>query len=191
MSLCNISFNNNESDPVSDDRLKNNDIWLYENNDIRFEETQINSSYSTCKIIETLSLSSIGFNNKENKFLNLAYGCTNDTTVSNKFYTNGVSIFSFKKYDFANRVFILMLICRKQSLGLQEFSQFMEYLLAVNSIHIIVEDFNYDLLKVSENKILDTFTENVQRINKPTNISGSLTDYGCIKKTLWKNFPLT
>ena len=143
---------------------------------------------STCKIIETLSLFYIGFNNKENKFLSLVYGCTNDTTVLDKFYTKGVSIFSFKKYNFANGVFILMLICRKQSLGLQEFWQFMEYLLAANSINIIVENFNDNLLKVSENKILNIFTKNVQRINKPTNISRSLTDYGWWKKTLMEEF---
>ena len=43
-----------------------------------------------------------------------------------------------------------MLVYRKQSLGMQEFSQLIQYLLAENSIDIIARDFNYDLLKVTE-----------------------------------------
>ena len=48
------------------------------------------------------------------------------------------------------------------------------YLLATNSIDIIVGNFNYDLLKVSENKLLDIFTHHIQMVNKPA----------------WKSFPL-
>ena len=70
-------------------------------------ETQIKPSNSTCKIIETLNLFNISFNNNENKFLSLAYGCRNDVAVLNKFDVNGVSILNFKKHDFADRVFTL------------------------------------------------------------------------------------
>ena len=52
------------------------------------------------------------------------------------------------------------------------------------SIDIIAGDFNYDLLKVSENKFLDIFTDCVQMVNKPTHISGSLIDHVYIKKSL-------
>ena len=48
-----------------------------------------------------------------------------------------------------------------------------QYLSAANSIDIIAGDFNYDLLKVSGNKLLDIFTDHVQVVNKPTHISGS------------------
>lgn len=37
------------------------------------------------------------------------------------------------------------------------FFQILQYLLANNSIDIIAQDFNYDILKVSENKLLDIF----------------------------------
>ena len=47
------------SDIVSDNRIINNDI-------IGFTETQINPSYSISKIIETLSLFNINFNNNVN-----------------------------------------------------------------------------------------------------------------------------
>ena len=55
----------------------------------------------------------MSFNNSENKFSSLAYGCINDTTASNKFDANGLSIVSFKKHDFTIRVFILILVYRK------------------------------------------------------------------------------
>ena len=61
-------------DMVSDDRIINNDI-------IGFAETQINLSDSTCKIIETLNFFNIHFNNNQNKFLSLAYGCRNEVAV--------------------------------------------------------------------------------------------------------------
>ena len=37
------------------------------------------------------------------------------------------------------------------------FFQILQYLLANYSIDIIAQDFNYDILKVSENKLLDIF----------------------------------
>ena len=94
---------------VTDNRVMNNEI-------IGFTETQINSSYSTCKIIETFNLFNINFNNNKNKLLSLAYGCRNDVAVLDKFGANGISIFSFNRHGFTNRVFTLMLIYRKQSL---------------------------------------------------------------------------
>ena len=83
-----------------------------------------------------------------------------------KLDANGVSIFSFKKDTFANRLFNLMVVCRKQSLGPQEFSQLMHHLQAAYFIDII-GDFNYDLLKKIEKKLLDIFTDQVP-VNKPT-----------------------
>ena len=48
----------------------------------------------------------------------------------------------------------------------------MQYLLVANSINI-AGDVRYDLLKVSENKLLGNFTDHVQIVNRPTHISGS------------------
>ena len=59
---------------------------------------------------------------------------------------------------------------------------------ATNSIDIIAGDFNYDLLKVPQNKFLDISTNHVQMVNKPTHISGSLTDHVYIKKALMEEF---
>ena len=42
----------------------------------------------------------------------------------------------------------------------------MQYLLATNSIEIIAGDFSNDLLKVSQNKFLDIFTDHVHIVNK-------------------------
>ena len=108
------SLSKHVDDIVSNKRLIN-DI-------IGFTETQINPSNSTSKIIKTLNFFNINFNNNENKFLSLAYGCKNDVVVLDKFDTSGVSIFSFTKHACANRVFTLMLVYRKQFLGTQDFS---------------------------------------------------------------------
>ena len=70
------------------------------------------------KTVETLNLFNINFNNNENKFLSLAYGRRN-VAVFNKFNVNGVSILSLKKHTFADRVFTLMLVYRKQFMHMQ------------------------------------------------------------------------
>ena len=134
--------------------------------------------------METLNFFNINFNNDENKFLSLAYGCRNDVAILDKFNTNGVSIFSFKKHVSADRVFTLMLLYRKQSMQMEEFFHMLQYLVATYAMYTVAGDFNYDLLKVSENKFWDIFTDCVQMVNKPTHTSGSLIDHVYIKKSL-------
>ena len=51
----------------------------------------------------------------------------------------------------------------------------MQYLLATNFLDIVAGDFNFDLLKESENNLLLNHSmEHVQIVNKPIHISGSL-----------------
>ena len=85
-----------------------------------------------------------------------------------------------------------MLVYRKQSLRVQEFADnagvhIMQYLLAAYSIDI-KGDFNYDLLKVTQNKLSDIFGDHVQIVNKATHISGSLINHVYVKKTLMEKF---
>ena len=101
-------------DIVSDSRIINNGIT-------DFTEIQINRSDSTYKIMKTLNFFSISFNNNENKFLSLAYTSKNNVAILDKFGTNGVSVFSFKKHDFSDRVFTLMLVYGKKCTQMQEF----------------------------------------------------------------------
>ena len=101
-------------DILSDNRIINKDI-------VGYTEAQIKPSDSTCKTIETLNLFNINFNDNKNKSFSLGYGSRNDATVLNKFDENGAAIFSFKKHAFADRVFTLMLVYRKQSMHMQEF----------------------------------------------------------------------
>ena len=122
-------------------------------------------------------------------FLSLNYECTNNVAVLHKFDTNGVSIFSFKKHDFADRVFTLMLVCRKHPMRMDKFFQMLQYLLAANSVDIVAGDFNFELLKVSENNLLlNNLTEYVQIVNKSTLITGSLIDHVYIIKILMEEF---
>ena len=75
-------------------------------------------------------------------------------------------------------------------MGAQEFFQMFQYFLATISLDIIAGYFNYNLLKVSQNKLLDIFTHHVEMVNKPTHISESLLNHVYIKKLSWNNFPL-
>ena len=64
-------------------------------------------------------METVSFNNNENKFFGLAYGPKIDVAILNNFDVNGLSIFSFKKNSFPNRVFTLMLVYRKQFMQMQ------------------------------------------------------------------------
>ena len=109
--------------------------------------------------------------------------------VLDKFDTNGVSTFVFKKHDFADWAFTLMLVYRKHSMQMQELFQMLQYLLATNLVDTVAGDFNFDLLKVLENNLLsNNFMEHVQIVNKPPHVSGSLKDHVYIEKTLLEEF---
>ena len=67
----------------------------------------------------------------------LTYGCRNHVAILNKFDANGTSTFSLKKNALADRVFILMLVYRRQSMNTQQFFQiFFRYLLTTYPIDI-------------------------------------------------------
>ena len=85
--------------------------------------------------------------------------------VLNKFDENAVSVLSFNKHAFADRIFTLMLVYRKQSMHMLEFFQMLP-----------------------QNRFLDIFADHVHMVNKPTHISGSLIDHVYIKKTLIETF---
>ena len=120
--------------------------------------------------------------------INFSIKFRNYVTVLNKFNANGVSILSFEKHAFADRVFTSMLFYRKQSMHLQQFFQTLRYLLSTNATNVMSGDFNYDLLKVSQSNFLDILTDHVQMVKKPTNIYGYLVDHVYIKKALMKEF---
>ena len=52
----------------------------------------------------------------------------------------------------------------------------------------IIVDVNCDMLKFSETKFLDIFTDHVQMVNKPKFLSGSLVDHVYIKNSLIKEY---
>ena len=66
---------------------------------------------------------------------------------------------------------------------MQKIFQILQVLLAINPMTIIAEDLNYNLLKASQNKFLDIFTDDFEMLNKPTHTSRSLIDHVSIKKT--------
>ena len=133
--------------------------------------------------METLNFFNIDFNNYHNKYLSLAYCYRNDVALLEKFEANGVSTFSFKKILLLAEYSLYVSLQKKIHAGAKIF-QLLQYLVATYFIYIIAEDFSYDLLQVSESKVLDIFTDHVQMINK----SGSLIDHICIKKNLMKEF---
>ena len=66
-----------------------------------------------------------------------------------------MSTLRFKEHAFADKVSTLMLVYKKQSMQMQEFSQMLQYLVTTYSTDIIARDFNYNTLKVSENNFSD------------------------------------
>ena len=74
-----------------------------------------------------------------------------------------VSLYSVPRYNaFADRIFTLMLVFRKQYMPMQEFFQMLQYLLSTESIDVVARDFNHNLVKLLENKFLDIFTDRFQ-----------------------------
>ena len=72
---------------------------------------------------------------------------------------------------------------------MQEFFKMLQYLPVTHSVDIVASDYNFDILKVSENNLLlNHFMEQAQIVNKPTHISGSLIDHVYIKKMLMEEF---
>ena len=67
---------------------------------------------------------------------------------------------------------------------MQEIFQMLQYLIVTYFIDIITVDFNYDIVKVLLNKILDIFTDTFQKVNKPTHASESSTEHAYMKKSL-------
>ena len=63
-----------------------------------------------------------------------------------------------------------------------------QYLVLTYFIDVIALGFNYDVLKGLGNKPFHVFTDHVQMVNIPTQLSGSLIDYVYIMKVLMKNF---
>ena len=94
-----------------------------------FSETQIKSSDSTSRIDEQLNDLNINFNNNDDKFFSLAFGCQHVFVMKKMFDINGMSIISLGKDKFIERVFELMLVCRKHTIQLDEFCRILEYYL--------------------------------------------------------------
>ena len=68
---------------------------------------------------------------------------------------------------------------------MQEFIQMLQYQVAKYSKDTIV-DVNCDMLKFSENKRLDIFTNHVQMVNNPKFLSGFFVDQVYINNSLMK-----
>lgn len=116
------------------------DVW--KNDVIGFTETQMKLSDSASRIDDLLKAFNMNFNNNDDKFLNLPYGCQDDIAIIKKFDINGISIINLRKDNFTERVFTLMLVYRKTAMWLDEFYWTLEYLLAANSVDVIAGDFN-------------------------------------------------
>ena len=109
------------------------DVW--KNDVIGFTETQMKPSDSASRIDDLLKAFNMNFNNNDDKFLNLPYGCQDDIAII-------ISIINLRKDNFTERVFTLMLVYRKKAMWLDEFDWTLEYLLTANSVDVIAGDFN-------------------------------------------------
>lgn len=86
----------------------NNIVHFYrclKNGFIRFKETQMKSSDSTSIISDILKYFNMDFNNNDDKFLGLAYGCQNGIVIIRKFKISGIFIINLRKDNFTDKVF--------------------------------------------------------------------------------------
>ena len=91
---------------------------------------------------------------------------------------NGISILSLRKDAFSDKAIAMMLL---YWVSLEHVCEILEYLLVSNSVDVIVGNFNYDLSKVSRNKILDHLKDYAQVVNEATHIS-EISNRSCLYK---------
>ena len=165
-----------------------NDYRVLKNDVVGFTETQIKPWDSTCLINEVFKNYNMNYSNNENKFLRLAYGFWDNVFVLRDFSSNGISILSLRIDAFSDKTITLMLLYWAHSVSLEQFCEILEYLLISNLVAVIVGNLNFDLSKVSTNKILDHLKDYAQVVNEPTHIARSLIDHVYINNTLLKDF---
>ena len=175
------SLTKHVSDLANDYRILNNDI-------VGFTETQVKAVDSTESVNKLLHDFHMYYNNNDNKYLSLAYGCKESILVLRRFDINGVSILSFKKNYFSTNIFTMMLLYRPGSMAFEGLREVLEYLIATNTVDIIAGDFNYDLFKANPDKLMDFLKNYSQLVREATHISGSLIDHVYVRKNLLEEF---
>ena len=175
------SLKKHVNDLVNDYRIIKNDI-------VGFTETQVNPSDSMELVNEKFHNFLMNYDNNNNKYLSLAYGYQDNIFMLRRFVINGISMFSFRKDVFSEKIITMVLVYRAQSMTLEEFREILDYLIAANAVDLIAGDFNYDLLKTSQNKLIDCLKDYIQLDQEPTHISGSLIDHVYVKKSLLEEF---
>ena len=123
-------------------------------------------SGSTSIIYDMLKDYNMNFNNN-GKSLCLAYEHQDDIAVIRKFGINGISMISFRKDNFTERIFTLMIVHWKKAMSLMEFYWMRQCLLVANSEYVIRGDFNYHLSKVSSNQLPEDMIGYTKVVNWP------------------------
>ena len=73
-------------------------------------------------------------------------------------------------------------------MSLDDFGRMLESLLVENSVDVIAGGFNYDIPKVSSNKLLKHMIGYIEVVNEPTHVSRSQRDHVYIKSALLEEF---
>lgn len=99
--------------------------------------------------------------------MSFACECWDDIAIVRRFDVNKVYITTLWEYNFADCAFKLILLYQTQVISLNELYSMVWYLLAINP-DAIAGGFNYDLLKVSSNKLLDPIIRHIYIVIEPT-----------------------
>ena len=139
------------------------------------------------EVSQQLQMFNMYFNNNENQYLSIAYGCSQSVSVLDHTDHPGFSKVIFLKNSFAKSSFTLIILYRKKSQSLESFHEMLRYLLETNDTDFVVGDFNIDAFNknIHLQRVLSNYT---QLVKEPTHLSGSLLDHVYVKNSILQEY---
>ena len=171
------SFNKHAIDLESDRRLLNSDI-------IYLTDTQLQQSLDSRRIPTSADFDII-FNNNEDWFQSLATCPRPETFISSHTEVNGASLVTFVKSSFTSQTIKLLLLYKKHTTPLTNFSNWLQGFIASNTVDIISGDFNINVFQ-EHGRLGNVLSSCNQIVAASIHISGSLLDHVYIHKEISK-----
>ena len=171
-----LSLNKHAIDIAHTDALLNSDI-------VCLTETQLTPDQCLTNINHSLNFFTISYNSSLNKYESLAICHASYLEILQHRKVNGLSVVTFRKPNFSERIFTMALLYRLHSSSRNIFYETI-YELVNENIDIIMGDFNINALNSEERHIRRILSSYDMVVTEPTHISGSLLDHVYISKSL-------
>ena len=105
--------------------------------------------------------------------------------------TEGISIIDFKKPIFSLDSIKIVLLYRKNNTSLPAFYHNLADILQLDTVHIILGDFNIYAQDQEQTRTLLQILQNYQQIvQEPTHLGGAILDHIYVRKSFLKDFKL-